>query len=231
MSVRSKLAQARLKFLEANAKKTGKNMNMQFMYFELSDIVPIALPIFAELGLVTMTNFDDKEGVASMTVFDTDDESEGITFTAPYREIAPIISNAGKQVTNELQALGSSITYLRRYLWMIVLDIVEHDAIDGELIGKEDAKEEKPAPKKEKKQSKPKTAEERKEIAKEVVVNEEASKEQIEELKAKCRELLAKDPTQEELIGQIAMKTQGFTVIKANACDELIKNIQGMIEA
>lgn len=227
MAVRSKLAQARLKFLEANAKKTGKNMNMQFMYFELSDIVPIALSIFAELGLVTMTNFDDKEGVASMTVFDADDESEGITFTAPYREIAPIISNAGKQVTNELQALGSSITYLRRYLWMMVLDIVEHDDIDGELIGKE----EKPAPKKEKKQSKPKTAEERKEIAKEVVVNEEATKEQIDTLKAKCKELIAKDPSQQELVGQIATKTEAFTKIKADACNELIKNIQGMIEA
>lgn len=228
MAVRSKLAQARLRFLEANAKKTGKNMNMQFMYFELSDIVPIALPIFAELGLVTVTNFDDKEGVASMTVFDSDDESEGITFTAPYREIAPIISNAGKQVTNELQALGSSITYMRRYLWMIVLDIVEHDDIDGELIGKD----EKPAPaKKEKKQSKPKTAEERKEIAKEVVVNEEATKEQIDTLKAKCKELIAKDPSQQELVGQIALKTEAFTKIKADACDALIQNIQGMLEA
>jgi hypothetical protein len=227
MAVRSKLAQARLKFLEANAKKTGKNMNMQFMYFELSDIVPIALPIFAELGLVTVTNFDDKEGVASMTVFDSEDDGEGITFTAPYREIAPIISNAGKQVTNELQALGSSITYLRRYLWMMVLDIVEHDDIDGELIGKE----EKPAPKKEKKQSKPKTAEERKEIAKEVVVNEDATPDQIRELKDICKELLKKDPTQEELIQNIALKTNGFTTIKANACAELIENIRGMINA
>ena len=225
MAVRSKLAQARLKFLEANAKKTGKNMNMQFMYFELSDIVPIALPIFAELGLVTVTNFDDKEGVASMTVFDSDDESEGITFTAPYREIAPIISNAGKQVTNELQALGSSITYLRRYLWMMVLDIVEHDDIDGELIGKD----EKPAPKK--KQSKPKTAEERKEIAEEVVVNEEATPDEIKALKEKCKELLAKDPSQEEFIGQIAMKTEGFTKIKSNACKALIENLNGIMEA
>lgn len=227
MAVRSKLAQARLKFLEANAKKTGKNVSMQFMYFELSDIVPIALPIFAELGLVTVTNFDDKEGVASMTVFDSDDESEGITFTTPYREMAPIVSNAGKQVTNELMALGSSITYMRRYLWMIVLDIVEHDDIDGELIGKE----EKPAPKKEKKQSKPKTAEERKEIAKEVVVNEEATPDEIKALKEKCKELLAKDPSLEEFIGQIAMKTEGFTKIKSNACKALIENLNGMMEA
>ena len=32
-----------------------------------------------------------------------------------------------------MQALGSSITYMRRYLYMIALDICESDSIDSDL--------------------------------------------------------------------------------------------------
>ena len=54
-----------------------------------------------------------------------------MTSWLPYTPIAPIVSNAGNQVINEMQATGSSITYIRRYLWQLVLDIVEHDSIDS----------------------------------------------------------------------------------------------------
>jgi len=31
---------------------------------------------------------------------------------------------------NEIQALGATITYMRRYIWMVFLDLVESDAVD-----------------------------------------------------------------------------------------------------
>jgi len=34
-------------------------------------------------------------------------------------------------VNNEVQNLGAVQTYLRRYLWVAALEIVEHDALDG----------------------------------------------------------------------------------------------------
>lgn len=37
-----KLQIARSKFLQAGVKKTGKNIHLEFMYFELQDIVPSA---------------------------------------------------------------------------------------------------------------------------------------------------------------------------------------------
>ena len=52
MNVRQKLAKARLYFLNKKVTKSGKNMNLEFKYFELEDIVPSAIRIFAELGLV-----------------------------------------------------------------------------------------------------------------------------------------------------------------------------------
>lgn len=222
-NVRQKLAQARLMFLNENVKKSGKNMSLEFKYFELEDIVPSAIKIFADLGLVTTTNFDGEKAV--MTVYNTDTMDEaGIEFSAPYREVGQIISNKGKEVTNPMQALGSSITYLRRYLYMMALDIVEHDDIDATLGAVNTEDEETPAPVKT--QKAPATPAERK-AAKEELTSEDgaATEEQLNELKAYCKELLSKDETQEDFIQQIAMKTDGFTTITASACKALNQNL------
>ena len=221
-NVRQKLAQARLAFLNENVKKSGKNYSLEFKYFELEDIVPSAIRIFAELGLVTTTNFDGEKAV--MTVYNTDSVDEpGIEFSTPYREAGQIISNKGKEVTNPMQALGSSITYLRRYLWMMALDIVEQDDIDPNLKADDDT-EETTTPTLAKKA--PATAAERK-AAKEELTSEDgaASEEQLAELKSFCKELLDKDESQEDFIQQIAMKTEGFTTITASACTALNENL------
>lgn len=238
MNVRQKLAKARLYFLNQKIKKSGKNMHLEFKYFELEDIVPPAIRIFARVGLTTNIEFTDDKAV--MNVFNTDDVNEPpLSFTVPYREVKPIISNQGKEVTNPMQALGSSVTYLRRYLWMTVLDITEPDDIDATLGAEDEGTEEAeiPAPnpetaKKEKKQKPPATATERK-AAKENLTDTEGNADalQIAALKKVCKELLEKDETQEDFVQQIAMKTQGFTVVTRSVCEQLIKNLGEMIES
>lgn len=160
MNVRQKLAKARLYFLNQKVQKSGKNMHLEFKYFELEDIVPPAIRIFARVGLTTNIEFTDDRAV--MSVFNADNIEEApMTFTVPYREVKPIISNQGKEVTNPMQALGSSITYLRRYLWMAVLDITEPDDIDANLGSDDQVEEEEiPAPNPEtaKKEKKKKSA-------------------------------------------------------------------------
>lgn len=117
MNVRQKLAKARLQFLNQKVKKSGKNMHLEFKYFELEDIVPPAIRIFARVGLTTDIDFTDENG-AVMRVYNTDNSEEApIEFRVPYREVKPIVSNAGKEVTNPMQALGSSITYLSSMKW------------------------------------------------------------------------------------------------------------------
>ena len=129
MNIYQKLLRARAMFLEVDVKKTGKNMNLSFKYFELEDIVPVAIRIFEEVGIMPVVNFTSD--TATMTMVNTDNPEETITFTSPFNQVSPIVSNAGKQVTNEMMALGSSITYMRRYLYMIALDICENDDIDA----------------------------------------------------------------------------------------------------
>lgn len=235
MNVLQKLSKARLSFLNQKVSKSGKNMHLEFKYFELEDIVPPAIRIFARIGLVTFTNFDGEK--ATMTVLNADNMDEaGITFTVPYREVKPIVSNQGKEVTNPMQALGSSITYLRRYLWMMVLDITEPDDVDANLGNTTDDDDNEfaeeiataPAPKKEKKI--PATVTEREEAKKELTQTDSAaSEEQIASLKTLCKTLMEKDETQEDFVQQIAMKTDGFTNITSSVCTTLYQNIKDML--
>ena len=223
MNVRQKLAKARLDFLDAKVQKSGKHMQLEFKYFELDDIVPAAIRIFNDVGLVSNTIFDDVDRKAIMTIYDADDMSnEGIVFIAPFRETEQIISKTGKTVTNPLQALGSSITYLRRYLWMMALDITEPDSIDSNTQIEEES-----VPVKSKI---PATVEERAE-AKITLTSSDpnADDELIGKLKSLCKQLLEKDETQEEFIQTIALKTEGFTTISSSACNSLCENLEMML--
>ena len=222
-NVYQKLLTARAKFLEANVEKTGKNMHLSFKYFELEDIVPTAIRIFNEVGLIPVVNFT--ADVATMNIINTDNPEESVPFVAPFNQIAPIVSNAGKQATNEMQALGSSITYMRRYLYMIALDICESDSIDANLgKGESDS-----APAVEKKA--PATPEQRQEVKENLTAPaDNASALQIKGLKAVLKKLKDADPSKEELIANIAVQTKGFTEISKSDCETLIQKITAMLE-
>ena len=232
MNVRQKLAKTRLYFLNRKVAKTGKNMHLEFKYFELEDIVPVAIRIFANVGLTSYTNFNGE--TATMTILNADDPDEdGITFTLPYRENKPIISNQGKEVTNPMQALGASTTYLRRYLWMMALDITEPDEVDASLGSDDlDGGEDTPAPAPKEKPKPPATAAERKAAKKDMTATDGPADElQVTALKTACKKLMEMDETQEDFVQQIAMKTKGFTEITRSACEQLVNNIGEMIAA
>lgn len=221
MNIYQKLLKARAMFLEADVKKTGKNMHLSFKYFELEDIVPTATRIFGEVGIVPLVNFT--ADTATMTIVNTDNPEETVTFVSPFNQIAPIVSNTGKQATNEMMALGSSITYMRRYLYMIALDICESDGIDANAGVPAPAS---PAPK-----APPATPEQRQEVKQELTAPaDNATALQIKGLKAVLKKLKDADPSKEEMIAQIAVQTNGFTVISKADCEALIQRITAMLE-
>lgn len=229
MNVYQKLQLARIDFLRAGVKKSGKNIKLEFMYFELADIVPVAENIFAKFNLLGVTHFSADTGY--MDVYDGDHpEAAPITFSAPFTVIQPIISSrTGGAVTNEMQALGSSITYMRRYLWQLVMDIIEIDTIDGTLGSDEDAPAEAAKPVK---QKPPVTAEKRQEIKKELTAPAAPADElQITALKAGLKQLLELDPEQENFVQEIAVRTESFTKISKEACEKLVLSIGEMIDA
>ena len=223
-NVYQKLIKAREQFLNADVQKTGKNMHLSFKYFELDDIVPTAIRIFTTVGLVPVVNFTTD--TATMTIVNTDNPEDTVAFVAPFNQIAPIVSNTGKQATNEMQALGSSITYMRRYLYMMALDICESDSIDANAGKPVSA----PAPA-EAAPKAPATPQQRQEVKEELTAPaDNATTLQIKGLKSVLKKLKDADPTKEEMIAQIAVQTKGFTEISKSDCEALITRITTMLE-
>ena len=222
-NVYQKLIKAREQFLNADVQKTGKYMHLSFKYFELDDIVPTATRIFSEIGLVPIVNFT--ADVATMTVVNTDNPEDTVAFIAPFNQIAPIVSNTGKQATNEMQALGSSITYMRRYLYMMALDICESDSIDANIGKPAPAAPAPEAPKA------PATPQQRQEVKQELTAPaDNATALQIKGLKNVLKKLKDADPSKEEMVAQIAVQTKGFTEISKADCETLINKISTMLE-
>ena len=162
--------------------------------------------------------------VASMMIINTDNPDDAVSFVAPFNQIKPIVSNTGKQATNEMQALGSSITYMRRYLYMLALDICESDSIDANLGATPT-----PAPAAEAKA--PATPVQRQEIKAQITAPaEQASNLQIQGLKNVMKKLLEVNPDKKDMVNGIAVQTNGFTNLTKKDCEDLIQGITAMLQ-
>lgn len=208
-NVYQKLQRARTEFLTSEVKKTGKNMHLAFKYFELDDIVPTINTIFDKLGLLSVVNFNKE--YAMLVVVDTNNPEDTVTFTAP------MITLEGNNAVNPLQAFGSSVTYYRRYLYMMALDICEPDNIEP-ILDKAPTDKPTPNPAPAKVASapteKPLTA-----------ADGQATDLQIKQMKELLKQLREKDSSKEEWIAEIAVSTKGFTVISKAECESLVKDI------
>jgi hypothetical protein len=122
MNVYQKLNAARKKFHGIELKKSGHNKFAGYKYFELGDFIIPALDIFNEVGLTGIISFGKED--ASLTIIDAYKPEDRIVITSP-------MSTAALKGCHEVQNLGAVQTYLRRYLWVAALEIVEHDAIDS----------------------------------------------------------------------------------------------------
>jgi hypothetical protein len=216
MNVYQKLLSARAMFLEHGVSKSGKHMELRYKYFELDDIVPIAIGIFSEVGLVPLVSFTEEQ--ALMTMVNTDNPEETIQFSCPMRYPSE------NKMVNPVQALGSAQTYLRRYLYMIALDICEPDTIEP-TTEKEDGSS---APSEKKA---PATPAQREEVKKELTApDDNATETQLKGLKRVLKKLKEAQPDKEEMIAKIAVQTEGFTKISKSDCETLIERITGMME-
>jgi hypothetical protein len=121
MSALVKLNQARKLFHAADIKKTGHNKFAGYYYFELADFLVPALNILDQVGLCAVVSFNTD--IATLTITDLEDGSK-VEITSP-------MSEANLKGCHPIQNLGAVQTYIRRYLWVAALEIVEHDAVDS----------------------------------------------------------------------------------------------------
>jgi len=122
MNVYKKLQEARVKLHNTKLNKSGKNAFAKFNYFELGDFIPQVTSIFNELGLCGIVSFT--QDTAYLTVHNVEGENDFVTFTSP-------LVYASVEKTQPIQNLGSTHTYLRRYLWLMCMEITENDVVDA----------------------------------------------------------------------------------------------------
>jgi hypothetical protein len=122
MNVYQKLNAARELFHSAELKKSGHNKFAGYKYFELGDFIVPALGIFDDVGLTSVISFGKES--ADMRIINNDKPEEMIVIESP-------MSEANLKGCHPVQNLGAVQTYIRRYLWVAALEIVEHDALDS----------------------------------------------------------------------------------------------------
>lgn len=104
-------------------KKSGQNRHHGFSYFELGDFLPEVQKIFAEVGLCGRTWFDATQG--HLFIYDSADPGSFVFFSSPTAE-------AKLAKGTPIQELGAMHTYMRRYLWVMAMEIVENDIVDAQ---------------------------------------------------------------------------------------------------
>lgn len=227
MNIYKKIMSVRMAWLDANVQKTGINRFAEYKYFELADIVPVIMPLFDTFNLYP--HFSFTEEVATMDIIDIDNPANKVTFSSPMRKLAV-------KGMNEIQALGGVETYQRRYLYMMLLDIVEQDAFDGSN-GQSDDELETPndnvtaiKPKTAAKSNRPSTPKQRAEVKKDLVdENGQATDIQIKSIKNGLKKLRAASDDNEPYIKEVVLKIKDG-ISKSDAEDMLIeigKKVEG----
>lgn len=119
--IEQKLQQCRVDLQNKKLKKSGENKFAKFKYFELSDFIPTVNQMFAENNI--FSNFSICGEIATLVITDCEDKTSQ-TFTSN-------IADADVKGCTAIQSLGAVHTYLKRYLYMNALEIVENDTLDA----------------------------------------------------------------------------------------------------
>ena len=122
-NIYQKLAESRVELQEKDLKKSGHNKFANFYYYELGDFLPKTNVIFKEKGLLSVFNINTEK--ATLTIFDSDSK-DTLVFESHIAQ-----AQLGGKNGNPIQELGALHTYMKRYLFLNALEIVEHDQVDS----------------------------------------------------------------------------------------------------
>ena len=124
LSVYANLSKCRVELQSVQMMKSGNNKFAGYFYFELSDFLPLVTKLLNDNGLCGVISFTAE--MATLRIVSFEDGSE-IVFTSP-------MSEANLKGCHPVQNLGAVQTYLRRYLYMAALEIVEQEIFDSKTM-------------------------------------------------------------------------------------------------
>lgn len=121
LNIFKKIQKARVELQKRDIKKTGLNKYSNYKYFELGDFLPHINEICDELGLYTEFKYGEEE--AFLYVIDSDNPDIKREWRTPVK--IPALKGC-----SDIQAIGGSQTFARRYLYMMAFEIAETDIVD-----------------------------------------------------------------------------------------------------
>jgi hypothetical protein len=123
-NIYQKLQTCRVELAKKSLKKTGKNLHSKYSYYELGDFLPTANEIMLNNGLVGLFKPNlPGDDVATLTIINLDNTVETHIFSSS-------VSVAKLNGVQEIQNIGATQTYMRRYLYTMALEIAESDPIE-----------------------------------------------------------------------------------------------------
>ena len=121
LNIYAKLQKARVLLQAKPMKRSGKNTYSDYTYFELEDFLPQSIQCLNEVGICSIVTFGSEW--ATLRLVDCDDTESEITFQSPMETVVLKAAHA-------IQNVGAVQSYQRRYLYLMAMEIAEHDALD-----------------------------------------------------------------------------------------------------
>ena len=128
LNIYQKIQRARVELQSKELKKTGYNKFSNYKYFELEDFLPYINEICDRLGLYCEFQFTAQ--LATLYVIDSEKPEDKREWSTP-------IEIASLKGCSNIQNIGGTQKYSRRYLYLMAFEIAESDVIDGGEIDQE----------------------------------------------------------------------------------------------
>ena len=144
MSLWERLSRIKAELSKREVKKSGHNKFSGYYYHELADFMPHITDLQATFGVDDTVDFiKNQDGFidsVSITLTNVHRPEETKTTTIPYVEAEMLAKGGAPSTIDAIQRMGSTITYNRRYIYMLAYNITENDQVDASDASAREAK-------------------------------------------------------------------------------------------
>lgn len=121
MTIHKKIATFKKEFHALKMEMSGKNSHSGFPFFQIQDFIKQAVDLLEKNGLVFKISFPENR--CQGTCIDVE--------TGEREDYFCSVADANIPKATPVQNLGGVMTYVRRYMWSLFLDLVEFDGVDA----------------------------------------------------------------------------------------------------
>lgn len=131
MSLSERLSLLKAELATREIPKSGENKFAGYRYHELQDFLPIVNELNAKYGIDDTVYFDKENGQVIIELRSTHNEDKVKRVSLPYVEAEMLAKGGAPSTIDAIQRMGSTVTYNRRYIYMLAYNITESDAVDS----------------------------------------------------------------------------------------------------